>query len=60
MTETAVTLVINKLFQLLVQEASLLSSVHREIVGIRDELESIKCFLKDAEARTEKGASMMV
>uniref|UniRef100_A0A2N9FJ26 Disease resistance protein RPM1-like n=1 Tax=Fagus sylvatica TaxID=28930 RepID=A0A2N9FJ26_FAGSY len=55
MTETAVTLVINKLFQLLVQEASLLSSVHREIVGIRDELESIKCFLKDAEARTEKG-----
>jgi disease resistance protein RPM1 len=55
MTETAVTLVINKLFQLLVQEASLLSGVHREIVGIRDELESIKCFLKDAEARTEKG-----
>lgn len=55
MTETAVTLIIDKLFQLLVQEASLLRGVHREIVGIRDELESIKCFLKDAEARTEKG-----
>ena len=55
MTETAATLIIDKLFQLLVQEASLLRGVHREIVGIRDELESIKCFLKDAEARTEKG-----
>ena len=55
MTETAVTLVIDKLFQLLVQEANLLRGVHKEIVSIRDELESIKCFLKDAEARTEKG-----
>lgn len=55
MTETAVTLAIDKLFQLLVQEANLLRGVHKEIVSIRDELESIKCFLKDAEARTEKG-----
>lgn len=55
MTETAMTLVIDKLFQLLVQEANLLRGVHKEIVSIRDELESIKCFLKDAEARTEKG-----
>ncbi|KAM3694181.1 hypothetical protein ACJW31_07G040800 [Castanea mollissima] len=55
MTETAVTIVIDKLFQLLVQEANLLRGVHKEIVSIRDELESIQCFLKDAEARTEKG-----
>lgn len=59
MTETAVTLVIDKLFQLLVQEANLLRGVHKEIVSIRDELESIKYFLKNAEGQ-RKATSTMV
>ncbi|KAE8099205.1 hypothetical protein FH972_017205 [Carpinus fangiana] len=49
MTETVVTLVINELVRLIVHESKLLSSVHREVVDIRDELESIQCFLKDAD-----------
>jgi disease resistance protein RPM1 len=49
MTETAVALVINELVQLIVHESKLLRGVHREVVDIRDELESIQCFLKDAD-----------
>ncbi|KAE7996563.1 hypothetical protein FH972_001275 [Carpinus fangiana] len=49
MTETAVTLVIDKLVQLIVHESKLLKGVHQEVVDIRDELESIQCFLKDAD-----------
>ena len=49
MTETVVTLVINELVRLIVHESKLLSGVHREVVDIRDELESIQCFLKDAD-----------
>jgi len=37
MAEIAVTLLIDKLVQLLVQEGKLLNSVHREVVGIGDE-----------------------
>ncbi|GLT52859.1 hypothetical protein SLA2020_261740 [Shorea laevis] len=49
MTETVVTLVINELVQLIVHESKLLKGVHQEVVDIRDELESIQCFLKDAD-----------
>ncbi|KAB9546948.1 hypothetical protein FH972_027043 [Carpinus fangiana] len=49
MTETVVALVINELVQLIVHESTLLKGVHREVVDIRDELESIQCFLKDAD-----------
>jgi len=49
MTETVVTLVINELVQLIVHESKLLRGVHREVVDIRDEFESIQCFLKDAD-----------
>ncbi|KAG6696246.1 hypothetical protein I3842_09G138500 [Carya illinoinensis] len=55
MSEIAVTLLVDKLFQLLAQEAELLKGVQREVVCIRDELESIKCFLKDVEASEGKG-----
>ncbi|KAE7996418.1 hypothetical protein FH972_001145 [Carpinus fangiana] len=51
MTETVVTLVINELVQLIAHESKLLRGVHREVVNIRDELESIQCFLKDADKR---------
>jgi len=54
MTETIVTLVINELDQLIVHESKLLRGVHREVVDIRDELESIQCFLKD----TDKGGEL--
>jgi disease resistance protein RPM1 len=49
MTETVVTLVINELVQLIAHESKLLRGVHRDVVYIRDELESIQCFLKDAD-----------
>jgi disease resistance protein RPM1 len=49
MTETVVTLVINELVQLIAYESKLLRGVHRDVVDIRDELESIQCFLKDAD-----------
>ncbi|KAB9546949.1 hypothetical protein FH972_027044 [Carpinus fangiana] len=58
MAEIAVTLLIDKLVQLLVQEAKLLKGVHREVVGISDKLESIKCFLKDVDERAKKGGDL--
>jgi disease resistance protein RPM1 len=51
MTETIVALFINELVQLIVHESKLLRGVHRKVVDIRDELESIQCFLKDADKR---------
>jgi disease resistance protein RPM1 len=54
MTETIVTLVINELVQLIVHESKLLRGVHQEVVDIRDELESIQCFLKN----TDKGGEL--
>ncbi|KAB8855504.1 hypothetical protein FH972_026776 [Carpinus fangiana] len=44
--------------ELLVQEAKLLNGVHREVVGISDDLESIMCFLKDVDARAKKGGDL--
>jgi disease resistance protein RPM1 len=49
MIETVVSLVINELVQLIVHESKLLRGVHSEVVDIRDELESIQCFLKDVD-----------
>jgi len=54
MTEAVVTLVIYELVQLLVHESKLLRGVHKQVVDIRDELESIQCFLKD----TDKGGDL--
>jgi disease resistance protein RPM1 len=53
MTETVVTLVINELVQLIVHESKLLRGVHQQVVDIRDELESIQCFLKDIDKRRD-------
>jgi disease resistance protein RPM1 len=61
MTDTAVTLVIDKLVQLIVHESKLLKGVHQEVVDIRDELESIQCLLKDAnKGSLQDGIKMWV
>ena len=53
MAETVVAPVIDRLVQLLITEAKLLKGVNRDVESLKDELESIKSFLKDAEARSE-------
>jgi disease resistance protein RPM1 len=51
MAEIAVSLVIDQLLPLLREEANLLRGVHKEFADIKDELESIQAFLKDADKR---------
>ncbi|KAL5547971.1 hypothetical protein UlMin_003202 [Ulmus minor] len=55
MAEMVVAPVINVLAQLLIEEANWFKGIHREVKSLKDELESIRCFLKDAEERSEKG-----
>ncbi|KAL5549527.1 hypothetical protein UlMin_004758 [Ulmus minor] len=55
MAEMIVAPVINVLAQLLIEEANWFKGIHREVKSLKDELESIRCFLKDAEERSEKG-----
>lgn len=47
-------LVVDKLLPLLTQEVKLLKGVHDELVGVKDELEVIRAFLKDADSKAEK------
>ncbi|XP_011036771.1 PREDICTED: disease resistance protein RPM1-like [Populus euphratica] len=54
MAESAVSLVVDKLLPLLIQEVKLLRGVHDELVGVKDELEVIRAFLKDADSKAEK------
>nr|DAD43811.1 TPA_asm: hypothetical protein HUJ06_002041 [Nelumbo nucifera] len=49
-----ISLAIEKLGELLVQEASFLSDMRDEVKGLQSELEWMRCFLKDAEARQQK------
>jgi len=51
MAETTVSFVLEKLCNLAEKEATLLTGVHGDFQEIKDELESIKAFLKDADAR---------
>ena len=55
MAEIAVTVVIDRLLSLLTEEARLLSGVHTEVEDIKRELLYIQAFLKDADAKAEKG-----
>ncbi|GMN63456.1 hypothetical protein TIFTF001_032532 [Ficus carica] len=55
MAEIVVGPVIDKLIDLLIEEGKLFKGVHKEVKSLTDELESIKCFLKDAESRSGKG-----
>nr|XP_023894898.1 disease resistance protein RPM1-like [Quercus suber] len=54
MAESAVSLAIEYLVPLLVQEARLLKGIHDEVASIKGELEFIRSFLNDADARAEK------
>ncbi|XP_045827052.1 disease resistance protein RPM1-like isoform X3 [Trifolium pratense] len=51
MAEIAVSFAIDKLLPLLTEEFNLLKGVHKEFADIKDELESIQAFLKDADRR---------
>ncbi|MCI58116.1 NBS-containing resistance-like protein, partial [Trifolium medium] len=53
MAEMAVSLVIDQLIPLLREEAKLFRGIHKEFADIKDELESIQAFLKDADKRAE-------
>ncbi|KAM4081837.1 hypothetical protein ACJW30_11G123000 [Castanea mollissima] len=54
MAESAVSLVIENLVPLLVQKVKLLKGIHDKVESIIVELEFIRSFLKDADARAEK------
>ena len=51
MAEGVVSPLIDKLISLLSGEVTLLQDIHEEVADIKDELESIQSFLKDADAR---------
>ncbi|KAK2385925.1 disease resistance protein RPM1 [Trifolium repens] len=51
MAETAVLFALGEVFQFLNEETNLLRGVHNDFSDIKDELESIQVFLKDADRR---------
>ncbi|KEH32907.1 disease resistance protein RPM1 isoform X2 [Medicago truncatula] len=51
MAETAVISALGEVFQLLKVKTNLLRGVHKDFLDIKDELESIQIFLKDADRR---------
>ncbi|MCI43964.1 NBS-containing resistance-like protein, partial [Trifolium medium] len=51
MAEMAVSLVLDQLIPMLTEEAKLLGGIHKEFEDIKDELEYIQAFLKDADKR---------
>ena len=55
MADTFLGPVIEKLVDLLAQQVSLLKGVRRQVNSLKDELEIIQPFLKDAEAKLSKG-----
>ncbi|MCI28806.1 NBS-LRR disease resistance protein, partial [Trifolium medium] len=50
---TAVSFVLQQLYQLAVDEGTLLRGVSRDFREIKDELESIQAFLRDADTRAD-------
>jgi disease resistance protein RPM1 len=56
MAETAVSLVLKEVFQLLKEETNLLRGFQKNFSDIKDELESIQVFLKDADRRAANEA----
>ncbi|RVW61489.1 hypothetical protein CK203_066463 [Vitis vinifera] len=55
MAAIAVTVVTDRLLSLLADEARLLRGVHTQVEDIKTELLYIQAFLKDADAKAEKG-----
>ncbi|KEH32914.1 putative P-loop containing nucleoside triphosphate hydrolase, leucine-rich repeat domain, L [Medicago truncatula] len=58
MAETAVLFALGEVFQFLKEETNLLRGVHRDFSDIKDELESIQVFLKDADIRAADEADI--
>ncbi|PNX84669.1 NBS-containing resistance-like protein, partial [Trifolium pratense] len=56
MAESAVLSAVGEVFQLLKKETNLLQGVHKDFSDIKDELESIQVFLKDADRRAADDA----
>ena len=60
MAENAVSFALQQLTPLLKEEAKLLRGIHKEFSDIKDELESLHAFLKDANRRaTAEGIIVM-
>ncbi|GMN60870.1 hypothetical protein TIFTF001_029954 [Ficus carica] len=55
MAETFLSPVIEKLLELLIEEAKSLKGLKRDVESLKDELEIIQPFLRDAEAKSERG-----
>ncbi|XP_039144904.1 probable disease resistance RPP8-like protein 2 isoform X2 [Dioscorea cayenensis subsp. rotundata] len=55
MADAAVGFVVEKLGNLIVQEAINLHGVKDEVEWLKEELETMQCFLKDADAKKNKG-----
>ncbi|EXB87533.1 Putative disease resistance protein [Morus notabilis] len=55
MAETFLSPVIEKLVDLLAEEINLVKGVHKGVKSLKNELEIIQPFLRDAEAKSEKG-----
>ncbi|CAK7323836.1 unnamed protein product [Dovyalis caffra] len=54
MAESAVSFAIDKLAALLIQEVTLLKGIHKEVEDVKDDLEAIRAFLKDADSKAER------
>ena len=54
MAETAVNFVTDKLIPLLIEEVKLQRGVHGQVQLIKQELETIQSFLRDADAKAER------
>ncbi|KAJ0988245.1 hypothetical protein J5N97_006601 [Dioscorea zingiberensis] len=54
MAESSVSFLISKMDYVLTKEARLLRGVRREVQDIRDELESMRAFLREADAREQR------
>ncbi|XXG71146.1 hypothetical protein AAC387_Pa07g0467 [Persea americana] len=57
-SEAVVSFVVQKLGDLLIQEAQLLHGVHDQFEWIQTELNRMRCFLKDADSRQKENAGV--
>ena len=57
MAEIAVAFALGQVFQILNDETNLLGGIHKDFSNIRDELESIQAFLKDADRKAADEAN---
>ncbi|KAL5560130.1 hypothetical protein UlMin_036341 [Ulmus minor] len=60
MAESAVTFLVENLSSLLEKEANLLGGVRNEVVEVRDELDRIRAFLRDADASEDENEEIKV